>query len=200
MVLKDFIYVLDPGHGGSDIGAPGVGADYEKVLNLKLSNKIKEKLAAKGCTVKMTRTSDVALDLSERSKKVNSLAGSGNICVSVHFNASDDKTATGTETLIRSTGQLTHERSLATEINTRMATNLGLTNRGVKVSDLAVFGGYSGYVKNNLISCLIEPCFISNSSDYNKINTDAKLDSLATAIVAGLNTFVVKNFGNILPS
>ncbi len=50
--------ILDPGHGGMDSGAVGIGGSYEKDLNLSVSLIMRDLLTAMGYTVVMTREDD----------------------------------------------------------------------------------------------------------------------------------------------
>jgi N-acetylmuramoyl-L-alanine amidase len=50
--------VLDPGHGGSDPGAIGVGGLREKDVTLRLALALRPKLEARGFSVVMTRNGD----------------------------------------------------------------------------------------------------------------------------------------------
>src|SRR5690606_14214165 len=87
--------VLDPGHGGHDRGAQCVyGA--EKMFTLDLALRAKKMLEAQGFRVVMTRTSDVFIPLEERVKIGNRYPDA--IFVSIHFNSSSNRAATGLET------------------------------------------------------------------------------------------------------
>jgi len=59
--------IIDPGHGGRDEGAVWYGVK-ESDLNLKVAKKVAAMLKAKKIPVTMTRTSDVYVSLSDRSK------------------------------------------------------------------------------------------------------------------------------------
>src|ERR1039457_2145270 len=89
--------VVDPGHGGHDPGAVGPGGTREKdvVLNiaLKLARKLKEEL---GLDVILTRSTDVFLELQERTAIANKVGA--DLFVSIHANASPNKNTTGIET------------------------------------------------------------------------------------------------------
>ena len=61
--------VIDPGHGGFDPGKVGVNQTLEKDVNLAISEKLNQKLAASGYTVYMTRVSDEALCRGDESSK-----------------------------------------------------------------------------------------------------------------------------------
>lgn len=80
--------VIDAGHGGDDPGTIANGIT-EKDYTLKISNYIHNRLDEMGVPNEMSRTSDVTLTPSERSKKVQSFFGNGSdvIVVSNHINA-----------------------------------------------------------------------------------------------------------------
>jgi N-acetylmuramoyl-L-alanine amidase len=79
------VIVIDPGHGGPDIGAPGVGF-YEKDVVLAVSHQVRALLEASGrYEVHMTRTTDVFIPLGGRvafSRKKRA-----NLFVSIHANS-----------------------------------------------------------------------------------------------------------------
>ena len=84
--------VIDAGHGGDDPGTIANGIT-EKDYTLKISNYIHNRLDEMGVPNEMSRTSDVTLTPSERSKKVQSFYGNGSdvLVVSNHINAGGAK-------------------------------------------------------------------------------------------------------------
>jgi N-acetylmuramoyl-L-alanine amidase len=88
--------VLDPGHGGRDPGATGVGGLREKDLTLRLARTLRPKLETLGFRVVMTREDDRTIDLEERTAIAE--AGGGDLFVSLHANASRRRGANGIET------------------------------------------------------------------------------------------------------
>ncbi|MBK1840949.1 N-acetylmuramoyl-L-alanine amidase [Azospirillum sp. YIM B02556] len=67
MVTEKPLIVLDPGHGGQDPGAIGVGGIYEKDITLATAKEVKRQLEATGrYRVKLTRDSDVFIRLRDR--------------------------------------------------------------------------------------------------------------------------------------
>lgn len=62
--------ILDPGHGGWDVGANRDGV-YEKSLNLDMAKRLKRMLEEAGATVVMTRTSDQYYSLYYRAAFAN---------------------------------------------------------------------------------------------------------------------------------
>lgn len=79
------VIVIDPGHGGPDIGAPGDGF-YEKDVVLSVSLQLRKALEAAGdYEVHMTRTKDVFIPLGER--VAFSRRKGANLFVSIHANS-----------------------------------------------------------------------------------------------------------------
>ncbi len=93
--------VIDPGHGGSNTGAKGPGGILEKDLTLEVSMRLARMLREElGCRVVLTRESDRALSLPERTAIAN--RERADLFVSVHANASPSRAASGYETFILS--------------------------------------------------------------------------------------------------
>ena len=76
--------LIDPGHGGYDIGASYSGYE-EKVINLIISEKLKKNLEDSGITTFLTRDDDSFLSLAERVEIINSIKP--NVFISIHGNA-----------------------------------------------------------------------------------------------------------------
>jgi len=91
------VICIDPGHGGSDLGAVGVRDTKEKDVTLKVSNKLKKKIERElGIRVVMTRESDVEVALDSRVAKANNQ--NSQLFLSIHVNSSYKKSARGPET------------------------------------------------------------------------------------------------------
>lgn len=88
--------VLDPGHGGSDPGAIGVGGLREKDVTLRLALALKPKLESRGFSVVMTRNEDRTLSLEERTAIAE--GSRGDVFVSLHANAAPRRALHGIET------------------------------------------------------------------------------------------------------
>ena len=78
--------VIDPGHGGPDSGAIGIGGVRETDVVLDISLRVARLLEDKGVKVKLTRTSEIDLDLPPRVAMANRIRA--NAFVSIHANAS----------------------------------------------------------------------------------------------------------------
>jgi N-acetylmuramoyl-L-alanine amidase len=88
--------VLDPGHGGDDIGARSRDGLAEKELTLALARRVARALEARGYRVRLTRDDDQTRALSDRTALANRL--DAQIFVSLHANASTAASVTGAET------------------------------------------------------------------------------------------------------
>ena len=95
---KKFTLVIDAGHGGNDVGAPGK-ISYEKNINLKVALAF-GKYVERNCPdvrVIYTRTTDVFIPLKERANIANK--NKADLFISVHTNALDGgKISRGFET------------------------------------------------------------------------------------------------------
>jgi N-acetylmuramoyl-L-alanine amidase len=118
-IPRPITVMIDPGHGGNDPGALGPnevpkkkGAKppkrlLEKNLTLQLAKLLGSQLKSKNCIVHYTRTTDVAVPLTNRAKAAND-AGA-DIFVSIHLNAFASKNARGSEVFFLSLGPVDEE-------------------------------------------------------------------------------------------
>ncbi|CCQ57365.1 N-acetylmuramoyl-L-alanine amidase [Crocosphaera watsonii WH 0005] len=86
--LKNVKILLDPGHGGNELGARGPNGYPEKSVNLVISNLLKQELLKRGATVYMTRESDKTVSLQDRVKMINEVKPA--VALSIHYNALPD--------------------------------------------------------------------------------------------------------------
>jgi N-acetylmuramoyl-L-alanine amidase len=78
--------VVDPGHGGRDPGATGIGGLREKDVNLSIAKRLAKRLEGRGFEVVLTRDDDRSLNLEERTAIAESAGG--DVFISIHANAS----------------------------------------------------------------------------------------------------------------
>ncbi|MGH8022737.1 MAG: N-acetylmuramoyl-L-alanine amidase family protein [Limisphaerales bacterium] len=90
--------VIDPGHGGSNVGTHSVlDGRFEKEFTLDLAKRLKPLLQAEGWKVYLTRQSDVFVTNSDRYVFANERHA--DVFISLHFNsAAPDTTQAGLET------------------------------------------------------------------------------------------------------
>jgi N-acetylmuramoyl-L-alanine amidase len=88
--------VIDPGHGGENVGAKGAGGTLEKDVALSIARKLRAELvSARGLQVFLTRDRDAEVGLDERTAIANNYKA--DLFVSIHANASRARGAKGSE-------------------------------------------------------------------------------------------------------
>ncbi len=111
--------VLDPGHGGIDLGAVGRKHLQEKEANLAIAKALKKKLENYGLRVLLTRPDDRFVALSERTRFANDQKA--DLFISIHCNSSaNSKKANGFETYFLSDAKTDWERAVLTRENSAM--------------------------------------------------------------------------------
>lgn len=96
-----FVLVIDPGHGGGDVGTPkrrGKLHEKEVALNVALYLGWLVEQNYKDVKVVYTRKTDIYPSLPERAKIARE--AKGDLFISIHVNAADNKSARGFETYI----------------------------------------------------------------------------------------------------
>lgn len=84
---KDFVVVIDAGHGGKDVGAADNKAQ-EKDINLEVAKRLEDILKKKkGFKVIMTRDGDKFVSLKDRAEKANKVKA--DLFISIHTNSVD---------------------------------------------------------------------------------------------------------------
>lgn len=99
--------VIDPGHGGRDLGAKAITGTFEKNLCLRIARLVKVQLEKQGKSrgqpieVQLTRETDQFLSLPERARIANDWGA--DLFVSIHGNSADVAAARGFEVYFLST-------------------------------------------------------------------------------------------------
>ena len=171
--------VIDPGHGGSDVGATRNNV-YEKDIVLDMSKRVEKLLTKKGYIVKMTRKDDTTVSLQERVDFSESIQP--DVYVSIHVNSSNSDTPTGIETHYYKDNSL----ELAKYVHAAMLNNVNAKDRGLFKSKF--------YVINHTTSpaILVETGFISNPSERAQLVTESRKNATAKAIAEGIDEYLKK--------
>ena len=174
------IIVLDPGHGGSDVGAIR-GDITEKEITLDVSKRVCALLEKKGYTVEMTRDTDKTVSLQDR--VAFSESEHPDIFVSIHVNSSEKPEITGIETHYYRQESL----SLAQTVHAALASNIKTKNRGLFKSKF--------YVINHTTApaILVEIGFISNDGERAELVSDKRKQATAKAIAEGVENYFKEN-------
>ncbi len=176
--LAGYNIVLDPGHGGKDPGAIGIGGTLEKDIIMNTANNVAKQLRDAGATVILTRKDDYFIPLEERVRISN--AYNTHAFISLHYNAYPSLSINGFSTYFHFGGD---NRALASEIQSAIAQRVPLKNRGIMQK------GYHVLRENNDLSVLIELGFITNPYDLDTVQTTDYHNNVAAGVVEGLKNY-----------
>ncbi len=179
-----FSIVIDPGHGGLDPGAIGIGGIRETDIVLEVSKIVKNLLSDKGVKVRLTRKNEVDLDLAPRVSFANN--EDADIFVSIHANASRGKRRdiNGLETFYYKGWK---GRLLAKNIQKQiLKVSPGSPDRGVKQGRFYV-------IKNtSMPAVLVEIGFLTGRLDARRLEKATHRKRLAYAIAKGILEYLYK--------
>lgn len=177
--LSEATIVLDPGHGGSDVGSLSINNKYEKTYTLQLAKRVKKELAKTGARVIMTRSTDKIVYLAKIPKVAEN--NHADLFLSFHFDSAPEKNqATGFTTYYyhRNNGSY----NLAKNVNAAM--NLPLTNKGVEFGDFLVIR------QNTVPAILLESGYMNNKKDFKYIKSSKYQEKVAKAVPVGLQNYL----------
>ncbi|MDL2294708.1 N-acetylmuramoyl-L-alanine amidase [Ruminococcaceae bacterium OttesenSCG-928-D13] len=178
--------MLDPGHGDTDIGAPGIMGDIgpnEKHLNLAQAQAIAYRLEQLGATVLMTRDGDVFYELEERLAMQNEQKP--DFFLAVHHNSveldRDRSGAKGLEAYYYHPYNTPPSKGFAQNLVDRISAESGRTKR--KDADYNYF-----YVTRSTVcpSVLFEYGFVVSPGEFEDIISTDSLYTVAFATVEAL--------------
>jgi len=179
-----FLVVIDPGHGGPDPGAIGIGGIRETDVVLEVSKIVKKLLSEKGVKVRLTRKNEVDLDLPPRVSFANNT--DADIFVSIHANASRGKRRdiNGLETFYYRGWR---GRLLAKKIQKQiLKVSPGSPDRGVKQGRFYV-------IKNTRMpAVLVEIGFLTGRLDARRLEKTTHRKRLAYSIAKGILEYLNK--------
>lgn len=171
--------VIDPGHGGSDMGAHSKGLQEKNVV-LDIAQKLQKLLSSAGHSIKTTRESDVYVDLYERANIANNF--NADIFVSIHCNAGNSEQANGTETLYYPGSE--KGRMFAGEVQENLLEKLDRQDRGLKKrGDLVVLNS------TEMPAVLVEVAFISHPIERKLLRDEGFRQLAAEAIAEGVEEY-----------
>jgi N-acetylmuramoyl-L-alanine amidase len=192
---------IDAGHGGKDPGAqnPAIGL-REKALTLDLSKRVERLLKERGFRVSQIRTSDVYIELADRSARANKLGA--DLFVSLHFNATGKPAVSGVETYaFTPPWQPSTSRSelvdsdkkdyaafkhggwstlAAYYIQRSLRDSLKVPDRGLKRARFTVLEDLQ------MPGVLVEGGFVTNALEGSNIGSAAYRERIAKAVVEGI--------------
>ena len=178
--------VLDPGHGGSDVGAQGITMKdvTDADIGYTVAVKLRAMLEASGANVVMTREAlprNQKVFMTERIEMNNQLEP--DIFISIHANSTEGATtATGAETYTYN-GKIYSQQYLSVNLAEKICAGLKVSTNQKSVTKSA---NYYVLRMNNHPAVLVETAYLSNYSDEKLLATDAYRQKLAEGIYQGV--------------
>ncbi|MGN8645616.1 N-acetylmuramoyl-L-alanine amidase [Gracilibacillus sp. HCP3S3_G5_1] len=170
--------ILDPGHGGRDVGAIGASGGYESHYTLQTANVIREKLEEHEAVVFLTRSDNRYVPLTSRTSYANLIQA--DVYLSIHYNSTPElPEVRGIDTYYLSE----RDEKLAEYVHNEIINETGMNDRGVLQRDLQVLR------INHRPSLLLELGFISNQAEEKNIQSRAHLEAVGRGIVKGLELY-----------
>ena len=167
--------VVDPGHGGRDSGAVGIGGLLEKQAVLDISLQLAALLRRQGAEVVMTRDDDTFISLEGRTQMANRL--NATVFVSVHANAADISRTdvSGIETYYHQSGG-----ALAQSVHRSIMQAFPyMRDRGVRTARFYVLRN------SRMPSILVETGFVTGRQDAALLSNPTWRSQMAWAIARG---------------
>jgi len=177
-----WVVVIDPGHGGEDPGAIGIGGLQEKEIVLDISRQVAALLNQQGVNAILTRSADLPssaqldlqprVDIAERNR--------ANIFVSIHANAINMSRPdiSGLETYYAPGSS--QGAALARSIHNSILNGVNIRDRGVRAARFYVIR------KTSMPATLVETGFVTGAEDAARFSSATGRQQLATAIARGI--------------
>lgn len=169
------LVVIDPGHGGKDSGAPGLGGLLEKDVVLPISKRVAAILEQNGVQTVLTRDADFFVELQGRVDIANRVKGT--LFVSIHANSIDGRPdVNGLEVYYYESGY-----NLAEAVRKNILQEIGtLKDRGTRKARFYVLR------KNSMPAILVETGYMSGREDNPRLGSPEYQNRMAEAIARGI--------------
>ncbi|MDF2512685.1 MAG: hypothetical protein K0S04_2551 [Herbinix sp.] len=181
--VYDKILVIDPGHGGKDVGAIAKNDKaYEKDINLGIVLELKKLLDQENIKVYYTRTQNDTVFLRPRSSLANAV--DCDFFVSIHCNSNALSYPNGTEVLFsNSKVKEVSNKVLANLFSEELSRTIPLKKKGSiekNPEDIFIMG------QSKVPMILIEVGYLSNSGDLNYLIEKDNQKAVAQGIFNGI--------------
>lgn len=191
LLVQKFSIMIDPGHGGHDIGTQSISKPryQEKSLNLVTAKFVRDFLQQLGYQVVMTREKDKFVSLEKRAKVANELKP--NLFVSIHYNSAPIAEAQGVEVFFyqdkEKKDRALKSKRLAQAVLKNVLAETKAKSRGVKHGNFLVIR------QTNMPAILVEGGFVTNEAELEKLKDPIYLKRLAWGIVRGIEEYLNKS-------
>lgn len=171
------VVMVDPGHGGPDPGAIGIGGLQEKVIVMSIAQQVASLLDQQGVQAVLTRTGDYDFDLEPRVAMAERM--NANLFVSIHANSIDlsRPDINGLETYYYSSAS---SGRLARTIHNSILQGVDIQDRGIRTARFYVLR------RTSMPSVLIEVGFVTGREDAVKLSNPTYQSQMAQAIARGI--------------
>ena len=190
---KQYIVIIDAGHGGEDLGASAADGTTEKDLALAIALKVKSLNNNPNIKIILSRETDKFITVVDRANFVNSTKA--DLFLSIHMDNDDTKKGTG------ATCYVPFKKNLYINESTLLAKNiLSSTNELFPKSTLITTKDRGIWVieNANMPAVLFESGFISNPSDLKIVK--ANEEKIANMLLGGINTYLANKEQSSLTS
>lgn len=182
------LIVIDPGHGGHDMGTQSISKPryQEKSLNLVTAQFVKGYLQQLGYQVYMTREDDTFVSLDKRAQLANERKPA--LFVSIHYNSAPSAEAQGIEVFYYQSKddkeRMVKSKRLAQAVLKNVLAYTKAKSRGVKQGNLAVIR------QTNMPAILVEGGFVTNAEELQNLKDPTYLKRLAWGVVRGIEEYM----------
>jgi N-acetylmuramoyl-L-alanine amidase len=181
--VYDKVLVIDPGHGGKDVGAIAKNEEaYEKDINLGIVLELKKLLDQEDIKVYYTRTKNDTVFLRPRSSLANAV--DCDYFISIHCNSNSLSYPNGTEVLFMDTKvKDVSNKALAGLLSEELSRTIPLIKKGSiekKPEDIFIMD------QARVPMVLIEVGYLSNSGDFNYLIKKDSQKAVAQGIFNGI--------------
>ncbi|BAZ14394.1 cell wall hydrolase/autolysin [Calothrix sp. NIES-4071] len=169
------VVIIDPGHGGRDSGALGIGGSMEKNIILPIGIRVAQILQQNGVQAVMTRNADYFVTLQGRVDMAQQINAS--VFVSIHANSAGASRpdVNGLETYYYDSGL-----ELARIVHSSILQSLNVRDRGVRRARFFVLR------RSSMPSILVETGFMTGTQDISRLVTPQYQAQMADAIARGV--------------
>ncbi|CCI23041.1 N-acetylmuramoyl-L-alanine amidase [Microcystis aeruginosa PCC 9809] len=176
-----FLVVIDPGHGGKDPGAIGIGGLQEKNVILPISLEVTRILQQQGIDVRLTRDSDFFVTLQGRTDLANRI--DADLFVSIHANSMGKGRPDVNGLEVYYFG----DRRLSDTIHRNIVRSVDMRDRGVRRARFYVLR------TSRMPSTLVEVGFVTGAEDAAKLANVNFQRQMAAAIARGIMEYIQRN-------
>ena len=176
--LQGINILLDPGHGGSELGAKGPTGYPEKEMNLVISKLLEKDLQKLGATVYLTRERDLDLSLKDRMMAIDNIKP--DLAISIHYNALPDAGDAENTKGISTFWYHPQAHNFAVSLHHYLVTKLNRPDYGVFWNNLALTRPHTAP------SILLELGFAINPWEFEWIMNPQEQKRLSKTIAEGI--------------